>query len=158
MVAFSRKRQPDETREDFARVSEIKKEIRTRKECGVEPFIHDEFSLAAASILRFNRELALKPIEERRKVMNALRASDEDLLYRIRTFNRGTSENLLYLPPSIYVLYIMYPPSMFLMQYLEYGGTHLDLSCIVPVLLKIWYLNSIWPSFFGWIRWFLQID
>jgi hypothetical protein len=97
MVAFSRKRQPDETREDFARVSEIKKEIRTRKECGVEPFIHDEFSLAAASILRFNRELALKPIEERRKVMNALRASDEDLLYRIRTFNRGTSENLLYL-------------------------------------------------------------
>jgi hypothetical protein len=97
MVAFSRKRQPDETREDFARVSEIKKEIRTRKECGVEPFTHDEFSLAAASILRFNRDLALKPIEERRKVMNALMASDEDLLHRIKNFNRGTSENLLYL-------------------------------------------------------------
>lgn len=96
-MAFSRKRQPDETREDFARVSEIKKEIRTRKECGVEPFTHDEFSLTAASILRFNRDLALKPIEERRKVMNALTASDEDLLYRIRTFNRGVSENLIYL-------------------------------------------------------------
>jgi hypothetical protein len=97
MAAFSRKRQPDETREDFARVSEIKKEIRTRKDSSVEPFTHDEFSLAAASILRFNRELALKPIEERRKVMNALTANDEDLLDRIRTFNRGTSENLLYL-------------------------------------------------------------
>jgi hypothetical protein len=97
MAAFSRKRQPDETREDFARVSEIKKEIRTRKGSSVEPFTHDEFSLAAASILRFNRDLALKPIEERRKVMNAHTASDEDLLDRIRTFNRGTSENLLYL-------------------------------------------------------------
>lgn len=97
MAAFSRKRQPDETREDFARISEIKKEIRTRKECSVEPFTHDDFSLTAASILRFNRSLALKPIEERRKVVNAHMASDEDLLYRIRTFNRGTSENLIYL-------------------------------------------------------------
>lgn len=97
MAAFSRKRQPGESREDFARVSEIKREIRTRKECSVEPFTHDEFSLAAASILRFNRSLALKPIEERRKVMNALTASDEDLLDRIRTFNRGVIENLLYL-------------------------------------------------------------
>jgi len=97
MAAFLRKRQPDETREDFARISEIKKEIRTRKECRVEPFTHDDFSLTAASILRFNRSLALKPIEERRKVVNAHRASDEDLLYRIRTFNRGASENLIYL-------------------------------------------------------------
>jgi len=97
MVVYSRRRQPDETREDFARVSEIKKEIRARKECGVEPFTHDEFSLAAASILRFNKDLALKPIEERRKVVKALSASDEDLLDRIKTFNRGTSENLLYL-------------------------------------------------------------
>jgi hypothetical protein len=97
MVAFSRKRQPDETREDFARVSEIKKEIRLRKEYSCEPFTHDEFSLTAASILRFNRDLALKPIEERRKTLNALTASDEDLLDRIRTFNRGASENLIYL-------------------------------------------------------------
>jgi hypothetical protein len=97
MMAFSRKRQPDETREDFAIVSEIKKEIRLRKEYSCEPFTHDEFSLTAASILRFNRDLALKPIEERRKTLNALTASDEDLLDRIRTFNRGASENLIYL-------------------------------------------------------------
>jgi hypothetical protein len=97
MAAYTRKRQPDETREDFARVSEIKREIRERVGCSAEPFTHDEFSLAAASILRFNRDLALKPIQERRKVMNALTASDEDLLDRMRTFNRGTSENLLYL-------------------------------------------------------------
>ena len=97
MAAYTRKRQPDETREDFARVSELKREIRGRVGCSAEPFTHDEFSLAAASILRFNRKLALKPIEERRKIMNALTASDEDLLDRIRTFNRGTSENLLYL-------------------------------------------------------------
>jgi hypothetical protein len=97
MAAFSRKRQPDETREDFARISKIKREIRTRKECSVEPFTHDDFSLIAASILRFNRSLALKPIKERRKVVKSHSASDEDLLYRIRTFNRGTSENLIYL-------------------------------------------------------------
>jgi len=97
MAAFSRKRQPDETREDFARVTEIKKEIRSRKGYSCEPFTHDEFSLTAASILRFNRDLALKPIQERRKIMNALTASDEDLLDRIRTFNRGTSENLIYM-------------------------------------------------------------
>jgi hypothetical protein len=97
MVAYSRKRQPDETREDFARVSEIKKEIRPRKDCSGEPFTHDPFSLAAASILRFNKDLALKPIEERRRVMNALEASDEDLIDRLRIFNRGASETLLYL-------------------------------------------------------------
>jgi hypothetical protein len=97
MAAFSRKRQPDETREDFARVSEIKREIRTRRECSGEPFTHDAFSLAAASILKFNRDLALKPIEERRRVLKAYTASDEDLLDRIRKFNRGASENLLYL-------------------------------------------------------------
>lgn len=97
MAAYSRKRQPDETREDFARVSEIKKEIRTRKECSEEPFTHDEFSLVAASILRFNEDLALKPITERRRVLNALHASNEELIDRLRTFNRGVSENLVYL-------------------------------------------------------------
>ena len=97
MAAFSKKRQPDETREDFARVSEIKKEIRTRMECSGEPFTHDAFSLTAASILRFNRDLALKPIEERRPVLKAHTASDEDLLDRIRKFNRGVSESLIYL-------------------------------------------------------------
>jgi len=96
-VAYSRKRQPDETREDFARVSEIKKEIRPRKDCSGEPFTHDQFSLATASILRFNKDLALKPIEERRRVLNALESSDEDLIDRMRTFNRGASETLLYL-------------------------------------------------------------
>jgi len=97
MAAYSKKRQPEETREDFSRVSEIEKEIRTRKDCSEEPFTHDEFSLAAASILRFNEELALKPIEERRKVLNAIHASKEDLIDRLRTFNRGVSENLVYL-------------------------------------------------------------
>lgn len=96
-MAYSRKRQPDETREDFARVSEIKKEIRPRKDCSGEPFTHDQFSLATASILRFNKDLALKPIEERRRVLNALESSDEDLIDRMRTFNRGASETLLYL-------------------------------------------------------------
>ena len=96
-MAYPRKRQPDETREDFARVSEIKREIRPRNETSGEPFTHDEFSLAAASILRFNRDLALKPIEERRRVLNALDAKEEDLLVRLRTFNRGVSETLLYL-------------------------------------------------------------
>lgn len=97
MASYPRKRQPDETREDFARVSEIKREIRPRNETSGEPFTHDEFSLAAAAILRFNRSLAMKPIEERRRVLNALHANDEDLLDRLRTFNRGASETLLYL-------------------------------------------------------------
>jgi hypothetical protein len=97
MASYSRKRQPNETREDFARVSEIKREIRPRNETSGEPFTHDEFSLTAASILRFNRSLALKPIEERRKVLNVLKASKEDLIDRLRTFNRGVSEYLVYL-------------------------------------------------------------
>lgn len=97
MGAFFKKRQHDETREDFAKVSDIKKEIRLRKNCSEESFTHDELSLAAASILRFNVLLALKPIIERRRVLNALTADDETLKTRIRLFNRGVNETLIYL-------------------------------------------------------------